>query len=713
MIKNKTLLLILVLLQTYVVTAQKLYNSAAHSKQNTKSMNVLTQEFNTPYGSAPFSQIKITDYKPAFEFAIEEAKKEIDAIVNNPKEPTFENTIATLDYGGQKLGRIRSIFFNLNSAETSPEMQKLAQELSPMLTAFGNDITLNEKLFGRVQKLYNQRNSLKLSQEELMLLEKNYKNFARNGALLNNEEKEKLRAIDKQLSTLALTFGENVLAETQNYELHITKQDDLKGLPEGVVEAAKGVAKSRNKDGWVFTLDYPSYVPFMTYAENRNLRKEMSIAFGSKGFKNNANDNQELVKKIAKLRFDRAKLLGYETHAHFVLEERMAQTPAKVHSFLQDLKDKATPAAKKEHEQLSAFAKKLDGVQTLERWDTAYYSEKLKQELFNLDDELLKPYFELNNVLQGAFTIANKLFDLNFKEIKNIDVYHPDVKTFEVTSSTGQFVALFYTDFHPRKGKRNGAWMTSFKNQYIQNGVNERPHVANICNFTPPTETKPSLLSFNEVTTLFHEFGHGLHGMLADTKYPGLSGTSVFWDFVELPSQIMENWCYEPEALALFAKHYQTGEVLPQIYVDKIKESASFMQGTATLRQVSLGLIDMAYHSQDPSNIKNVKEFELKATEGTSFLPDIKENLMSTSFSHIFAGGYSSGYYSYKWAEVLDADAFAYFQEKGIFNKEVAKKFQDFILSKGGTEHPMSLYKKFRGQEPQPDALLKRSGLMK
>ena len=667
MIKNKTLLLTLVLMQTYVVTAQKLSNSAAHSKQNTKSMNVLTQEFNTPYGSAPFSQIKISDYKPAFKFAIEEAKNEIDAIVNNPKEPTFENTIAALDYGGQKLGRIRSIFFNLNSAETSPEMQKLAQELSPMLTAFGNDITLNEKLFGRVQKLYNQRNSLKLSQEELMLLEKNYKNFARNGALLNNEEKEKLRAIDKQLSTLALTFGENVLAETQNYELHITKQDDLKGLPEGVVEAAKGVAKSRNKEGWVFTLDYPSYVPFMTYAENRNLRKEMSIAFGSKGFKNNANDNQELVKKIAKLRFDRAKLLGYETHAHFVLEERMAQTPAKVHSFLQDLKDKATPAAKKEHEQLSAFAKKLDGIQTLERWDTAYYSEKLKQELFNLDDELLKPYFELNNVLQGAFTIANKLFDLNFKEIKNIDVYHPDVKTFEVTSSTGQFVALFYTDFHPRKGKRNGAWMTSFKNQYIQNGVNERPHVANICNFTPPTETKPSLLSFNEVTTLFHEFGHGLHGMMADTKYPGLSGTSVFWDFVELPSQIMENWCYEPEALALFAKHYQTGEVLPQIYVDKIKESASFMQGTATLRQVSLGLIDMAYHSQDPSNIKNVKEFELKATVGTSFLPDIKENLMSTSFSHIFAGGYFSGYYSYKWAEVLDADVFAYFQGRGNF----------------------------------------------
>lgn len=688
-------------------------NTNNKSKNNQTNMNVLIEKFNTPYGSAPFKQIKITDYKPAFEFAIKETKNEIDEIANNTNEPTFENTIEALDFSGQMLGRIRSIFFNLNSAETSPEMQKLAQELSPMLTAFGNDITLNEKLFARIQKLHNQRNELNLNQEQIMLLEKNYKNFARNGALLNNEEKEKLRSIDKGLSTLALTFGENVLAETQGYFLQITNQEDLKGLPEGVIEAAKGVAKSKNLEGWVFTLDYPSYVPFMTYAENRNLRKEMAIAFGSKGFKNNANDNQELVKKIAILRFDRAKLLGYDTHSHFVLEERMAQNPNKVHNFLNDLKDKATPAAKKEHEQLSAFAKKIDGIEVLERWDTAYYSEKLKQELFNLDNELLKPYFELNNVLQGAFTIANKLFDLDFKEVKNVDIYHPDVKTFEVTDANGAFVALFYTDFHPRKGKRNGAWMTSFKNQYIQNGTNERPHVANVCNFTPPTETKPSLLSFNEVTTLFHEFGHGLHGMLANTKYSGLSGTSVFWDFVELPSQIMENWCYEPEALALFAKHYQTGELLPQIYIEKIKESASFMQGTATLRQVSLGLLDMAYHSQDPSNIQDIKKFELIATDGTSFLPDVKENLISTSFSHIFAGGYSSGYYSYKWAEVLDADAFAYFQEKGIFNKEVANKFQDFILSKGGTEHPMSLYKKFRGQEPQPDALLKRSGLMK
>lgn len=688
-------------------------NTNNKSKNNQTNMNVLIEKFNTHFGSAPFKQIKITDYKPAFEFAIKEAKKEIDEIANNTNEPTFENTIEALDFSGQMLGRIRSIFFNLNSAETSPEMQKLAQELSPMLTAFGNDITLNEKLFARIQKLHNQRNELNLNQEQIMLLEKNYKNFARNGALLNNEEKEKLRSIDKGLSTLALTFGENVLAETQGYFLQITNQEDLKGLPEGVIEAAKGVAKSKNLEGWVFTLDYPSYVPFMTYAENRNLRKEMAIAFGSKGFKNNANDNQELVKKIAILRFDRAKLLGYDTHSHFVLEERMAQNPNKVHNFLNDLKDKATPAAKKEHEQLSAFAKKIDGIEVLERWDTAYYSEKLKQELFNLDNELLKPYFELNNVLQGAFTIANKLFDLNFKKVKIVDVYHPDVKTFEVTDANGAFIALFYTDFHPRKGKRNGAWMTSFKNQYIQNGINERPHVANVCNFTPPTETKPSLLSFNEVTTLFHEFGHGLHGMLANTKYPGLSGTSVFWDFVELPSQIMENWCYEPEALALFAKHYQTGELLPQIYIEKIKESASFMQGTATLRQVSLGLLDMAYHSQDPSNIQDIKKFELIATDGTSFLPDVKENLISTSFSHIFAGGYSSGYYSYKWAEVLDADAFAYFQENGIFNKEVAKKFQDFILSKGGTEHPMSLYKKFRGQEPQPDALLKRSGLMK
>jgi peptidyl-dipeptidase Dcp len=411
------------------------------------------------------------------------------------------------------------------------------------------------------------------------------------------------------------------------------------------------------------------------------------------------------------LRHERANLLGYESHAHFVLEERMAQNPDKVISFLNDLLEKAKPAANKEFEELTAFAKELDGIDHLEKWDSSYYSEKLKQKLFNLDDEKLKPYFQLSTVLNGAFTIAGKLFGLTFTEVFDIDKYHKDVVTYEVTDEKNELVAIFYADFFPRKGKRNGAWMTSYKSQSIRNGKNDRPHISNVCNFTPPTATKPSLLTFNEVTTLFHEFGHGLHGMLANTVYPSLSGTSVYWDFVELPSQIFENWCYEPEALALFAIHYETGEIIPQEYVEKIKESASFQEGMATMRQLSFGLLDMTYHGK-PQTIEDVKAFEEKAFENTKLYPDVAENCMSTSFSHIFQGGYSSGYYSYKWAEVLDADAFAYFQEKGIFDKEVATKFKENILSKGGTEHPMILYKKFRGQEPKPEALLKRAGLI-
>jgi peptidyl-dipeptidase Dcp len=654
----------------------------------------------------------MSDYQAAFETTIAAARAEIDTISNNPEQPTFENTIEALDFSGQTLDRLSSIFFNLNSAETSDEMQKIAQEVSPLLTAFSNDISLNESLFHRVKAVYDQKDELTLTPEQATLLDKKYKSFARNGALLSEDKKARLREIDTQLAKLKLTFGENVLAETNNYELHITNEGDLKGLPEGAIEMARSLAESKAKEGWIFTLDFPSYLPFVTYADNRELRKEISIAAGKKAFQNNAFDNQKITLQIAKLRYERANLLGYETHAHFVLEERMAQHPDQVKTFLNDLLAKAKPAAEKELAQLTAFAKELDGIEQLEKWDGPYYSEKLKQKLFNLDDEILKPYFQLENVLQGAFTIANKLFGLTFKEIDTIEKYHADVQTFEVVDDNNELVALFYTDFFPRKGKRNGAWMTSFKPQYIQNGVNERPHISNVCNFTPPTPTKPSLLTFNEVTTLFHEFGHGLHGMLANTTYPSLSGTSVFWDFVELPSQMMENWCYEPEALALFAKHYETGEIIPQDYVEKIKESASFLEGMATLRQLSFGLLDMAFHSTNPTDITDIKAFEKAAFEGTSLYPDVAENCMSVSFSHIFQGGYSSGYYSYKWAEVLDADAFAYFQEKGIFNTEVATKFKDNILSKGGTEHPMTLYKRFRGQEPKPEALLKRAGLI-
>jgi len=665
-------------------------------------MSILTTKFNTPYDTAPFSKIKNEDFLPAFKKAIALAQSEIDAIVRNPINPTFENTIEALAFSGDTLDRISSIFFNLNSAETNDEIQKIAQEVSPLLSEFGNDVRLNPDLFARVKSVYEQREKLSLNPEQTTLLEKKYKSFSRNGANLPNDKKAQLREIDKELSKLSLQFGENVLAETQAFQMHLTDENDLAGLPEGAIEAASALAKNQEKEGWIFTLDHPSYLPFVTYADNRELRKKMSIAFGAKGFQNNEFDNQKIVLQIAKLRFDRAQLLGYATHAHFVLEERMAESPEKVKTFATDLLAKAKPAATKEFAQLTAFAKALHGIDHLEKWDGAYYAEKLKQELFDLDDEILKPYFQLEKVLEGAFMVAQKLYGITFEAISEIDKYHEEVKTYAVKDEDDQLVAIFYADFFPRKGKRNGAWMTSFKSQFIKKGHNERPHISIVCNFTKPTETKPSLLTFNEVTTLFHEFGHALHGMLANTTYPSLSGTSVYWDFVELPSQILENWCYEPEALALFAYHYQTDEMIPMALVQKIKESASFQEG----------ILDMGWHAQEPSNIKDIKTFETEQFAATQLYPDVKENAMSTSFSHIFQGGYSSGYYSYKWAEVLDADAFEYFQEKGIFDKEVATKFKENILSKGGTEHPMILYKRFRGHEPKPDALLKRAGLV-
>lgn len=675
-------------------------------------MNILNTHFDTPYNTAPFSQIKDSDFLPAFQNAIAAARSEIDAIITESAAPTFENTIETLEFAGNNLDRISSIFFNLNSAETNETIQKIAQEVSPLLSEFGNDITLNEDLFKRVKTVYETTAQLNLSPEQQTLLEKRYKSFVRNGANLTEDKKIRLREIDNLLSKTKLTFGENVLAETNAFEMLITDPKDLSGLPEGVIEAAKQTAEDKSKDGWMFTLEYPSYIPFMTYADNRELRKTLAIAAGKKGFQNNANDNQESVLKIAKLRFERAQLLGYKTHAHFVLEERMAKTPEKVIAFLNELLEKAKPAAESEFKALADFAKSLDAIDHLEKWDGAYYSEKLKQNLFDLDDEKLKPYFKLENVIDGVFTIAKKLYGLNFETLNNIDTYHKDVLTYKVTDNDGALISIFYADFFPRPGKRDGAWMTSFKSQSIKNGINDRPHISNVCNFTKPTPSKPSLLTFNEVTTLFHEFGHALHGMLANTTYPSLSGTSVYWDFVELPSQVLENWCYEKEALELFAKHYETGETIPMEFVEKIKASSNFHEGMQTLRQLSFGLLDMSWHGQDPSAITDVKAQELKAFEGTLLYPDVPENCMSTAFSHIFQGGYSSGYYSYKWAEVLDADAFEYFLEKGIFNTEVAEKFKTHVLSQGGTEDPMILYKRFRGHEPQPEALLKRAGLI-
>jgi peptidyl-dipeptidase Dcp len=671
--------------------------------------NPLLQAFNT----APFSKVKNKHFLPAIKELIEVTKEEIDLITSNTEVPTFENTVEALENTGLQLDRVTSIFFNLNSAETSEEIQKIAQLVSPLLSEFGNDILLNEALFKRVKTVFKTKDSLVLNEEQKMLLEKQYKGFSRNGANLNEADKLELRKIDAALSKLKLTFGENVLAETNKFEMLISNEDELSGLPEGAKEAAAQTAKEKNKEGWLFTLDYPSYIPFMMYADNRDLRKRMSLAAGAKSFHGDALDNQKNVLEIVQLRHKRAVLLGYQTHAHFVLEERMAESPEKVQSFLNELLEKAKPAALKEFNELEAFAKELDGINQLQKWDGAYYAEKLKEKLFDLDDEKLKPYFELDKVINGVFMVAEKLYGLRFEEANNIDTYHEDVKIFRVEDNDGELVAIFYADFHPRPGKRGGAWMTSYKPQQIKNGMNDRPHVSIVCNFTKPTESRPSLLTFNEVTTLFHEFGHALHGMLANTTYKGLSGTNVFWDFVELPSQVLENWCYEKEALELFATHYENGEVIPIELIEKIKDSATFHEGMQTLRQLSFGILDMAWHANDPSVIKDVKAFEAAIFADTSLYPDIVENCMSTSFSHIFQGGYSAGYYSYKWAEVLDADAFAYFKQEGIFNKEIASKFKNFVLSQGGTQDPMDLYIKFRGQKPNPEALLKRAGLIK
>ncbi len=675
-------------------------------------MSILDTRFETPYNTAPFSQLETAAFLPAFKKAIESAKAEIDLIVKNKALASFENTIEALEYTGEQLDRISSIFFNLNAAETNDTIQKIAQDVSPLLTEFSNDVALNTALFERVKAVYNTRESLSLTEEQKTLLDKKYKGFSRNGANLNADQKKILRAIDKELSQLQLTFGENILAETNRYELLLTELSDLDGLPEGAIEAAKQLAEEKHKKGWLITLDYPSYIPFMTYAKNRVLRQKLALAFGQKGFQNDALDNQDIVLKITQLRYKRAQLLGYQTHAHFVLEERMAKTPETVKTFLEDLLSKALPAAKKEFKELEDFAKKLDNIDRLEKWDSAYYSEKLKQQLFNFDDEQLKPYFKLENVIEGAFEVAQKLFGLQFTQTNEIDAYHKDVLTYKVEDSKQDLVAIFYADFFPRAGKRNGAWMTSYKSQYVKNGINERPHVSIVCNFTKPTSTKPSLLTFNEVTTLFHEFGHALHGMLADTIYPSLSGTSVAWDFVELPSQIMENWCYEKEALALFARHYETAAPIPMNLIDKIRAASTFQQGMQTLRQLSFGLLDMSWHGIDPCNIVAVKQHESAAFQATQLFPDVAENCMSTAFAHIFQGGYSSGYYSYKWAEVLDADAFEYFKENDLFDPKIAERFKTHVLSKGGTQDPLELYVKFRGQKPRAEALLRRSGLL-
>lgn len=666
--------------------------------------------FTTPYQSAPFSKFSSEDYLNEIRKALSMAREEVEQISTNPCSPTFENTIEALSFSGEYLERISAMFFNLNNAETNEILQQQAQEISPLLSDFQNDIYQNEKLFQRIKFVFE--NHSPQNAEQKTLLEQTYKKFERNGANLSTSDKEKLREIDKNLSVKKLQFSQNVLAQTNAFELHLTQEEDLAGLPDFLKELARETAQQKGKNGWIFTLDFPSFVPFVTYSSRRDLRQKMFIANATKCFSDGENDNKKLIIEIANLRKKRALLLGYKSHADFVLQERMAQSPENVLNFLTELLEKALPQAKKQLKELQDFAYAEDKISDFQKWDTAYYGEKLKQKKFQLNDQLLKPYFELNNVLNGIFEISKKLYGLHFEEINEIDVYNTEVKTFKITDENGTYKALLYTDFHPRKGKRNGAWMTSFKNQYQKNGENSRPHISIVCNFTRPTQTLPSLLTFNEVTTLFHEFGHALHGILADTKYPNLSGTSVFWDFVELPSQIMENWCFEKQALSLFAKHYQTGQDIPIEFIEQIKKSATHLEGLQTLRQLSFGLLDMAWHTNPITDTTNIELFEKQAIKDTEIYPEIPNICTSTSFSHIFSGGYSAGYYSYKWAEVLDADAFELFTEKGIFDPKTAQNFKDFILSKGGTEPPMDLYFRFRGKKPSVDALLKRAGLI-
>lgn len=675
--------------------------------------NPFLADFNTPFDTYPFDKIKIEHYLPAFEEGIKQGLKEIDTIVNNVETPSFANTIEPLEKVGELLESVSSAFFNLNSAETSKEMQALAKEISPKLSDYSNDIILNDALFKRVEIVFNNKSSLTLNPEQTTLLDKTYKSFVRNGSKLNDAQKESLRIIDKEKSQLSLTYSENVLEESNAYELIITDAADLSGLPEGIIEAAKITATEKGKENaWVFTLDYPSYGPFITYSDNRILKEQLFKAYGSKAFKNNKYDNQNILKEIAILRYERAVLLGYKSHADFVLEERMAESPAKVFSFLENLLDNSLSFAKEELAELVTYSKSIGGPEDLKKWDVPYYAEKLKKEKFAIDDELLRPYFKLENVVAGVFETAKKLYGLSFIQRNDIPLYHKDVTTYEVKNEKGEFLAVFYADFFPRAGKRQGAWMTSFKNQKIENGVNVRPHISIVCNFTKPTESKPSLLTFNEVTTLFHEFGHALHGMCANGQYGSLTGTNVYWDFVELPSQILENWCYEKECLDLFARHYVTGETIPADYIHKIVDSSNFHSGLATVRQIGLATLDMAWHSQNPAQIEDVKEFELSVTSKTELMQSVPETCTSCSFSHIFPGGYSSGYYSYKWAEVIDADAFEAFKEKGIFNKDVATAFYKNILSAGGSEHPSILYKRFRDREADPKALLRRAGLL-
>ena len=668
-------------------------------------------DFNTSHQAVPFDQIRPEHFKPAFDAAIQEAKTELDRIIKSTRKPTFKNTIEALEQSGYRLKRMEQIFFNLNSAETNPEIQQIAQEVSPILTEYDNDITLNEDLFYRVKQVVEDRENLNLRTEQRKLLDDTYKRFVRNGANLTPDAKAEYRKVTTELSKLSLKFEENLLAETNAYQMNITQEGDLAGLPGFVKEAAAMEAKSKNMKGWLFTLKAPSYQAFMKYADDRRLREELFLAYSTRCFHNNKQDNQEVIRKIVNLRLRMANLLGYKTYADYVLEERMAQSPQKVRDFLQQLLDASLPVAGKEYTEVQELARRSGIDSGLQRWDWLYYSEKLRSEKFSVTDEMTKPYFRLEKVEEGIMGLVNKLYGLTFKPDTTIPVYNPDVRAYQGFDKDGTFLALLYLDYFPREGKQGGAWMTNYLEQHKIKGKDVRPHVSLVFNFTKPTESRPSLLTYDELRTFLHEFGHSLHSMLSNCTYLSLSGTNVYRDFVELPSQILENWAEQKEWLDEIAVHCETGQKMSDEMLDNILKSRNFNSGYASIRQPSFGMNDMAWHTLSDSLKVPIPEFEQAAMAPTELFPKVNGISFSTGFAHIFSGGYAAGYYGYKWAEVLDADAFSIFRKNGIFDKVAAASFRENILSRGGTENPVELYKRFRGQEATIDALLVRNGL--
>ena len=687
--------------------------SCTSNKDSMEKGSIFYTEFDTPYGMPPFEKISNDDFRPAFDKGIEQQTEEIDAIVNNAEAPTFENTVVALDNSGAILTRVSRVFYGLKGAENNDTIQAIAEEMSPILSEHSDNTYLNSALFERINTLYKDSANLGLNTEQYRLLDKYYKAFVRSGIMLDDEQKDRLREINKELSALSLSFGSNLLNETNSYKLVVDNEEELSGLPKGLKDAAAITATANGEDGkWMFTLHKPSWLPFLQYADNRDLREKLYNAMYTRGDNGNQFDNKKNINKIVNLRIEKANMLGFATHADFELDERMAKTPAAVYKLLNEVWDYALPQAKKEAAELQAIAQKNGADFKLQSWDWFYYTEKLREDKYALNEAELKPYFKMENVREGVFATANKLYGLNFKKLENVPVYHPEVEAYEVTDADGSHIAVFYSDYFPRAGKNAGAWMSSFRGQNIQEGKNIRPLIFNVGNFTRSTADTPSLLTLDEVETLFHEFGHALHGMLSDVTYSGLSGTSVTRDFVELPSQIMEHWAFHPEVLKMYAKHYETGEVIPDELIEKMDAASKFNMGFTTTEFVAAALLDMDYHTQTEQREFDVRDFEVKSMEKVGLIEEIIPRYRSTYFSHVFSGGYSAGYYSYLWAEVLDSDAFQPFVENSIFDQASATSFRENILSKGNSEDPMVLYKKYRGAEPNPIFLLKNRGFV-